>query len=159
MKNEIMKNRDCDDPKHQQEVLLRHSITKIEFDNAARSFFQPSPIDPPLVVTAARISNLIQDADCKKNCLLLQGSSDLVSGNSDISIQIINTPSPVAPPVIPASVCVLYSMLLFKAVLNIHKPDTFSFSKAISGSNPAIIFYVGNSGSTVYVCDLSDVYP
>ena len=158
MKNEMSTSWDCNDSEYQKEVLQAHAITQATFLAAVESFFYPSLPDSPEVISAEDIKEIIGDADCNEYALLLKGSDNPAYGNSDISIELISIPS--SPPVLSGYICVLYSVQLFKGIFNIHDADSFAFSKANnSNSQPDIMFYAKKTGNTVYVCDVSDVYP
>lgn len=158
MKNDALTSWNCNDPEYQREVLQAHAITQATFLAAVESFFYPSLPDPPQAISAEDIEKIIGDADCNEDALLLKGSNNPAYGNSDISIELISIPS--SPPVLSGYICVLHSVQLFKGIFNIHDADTFAFSKANnSNSQPDIMFYAKKAGNTVYICDVSDVYP
>ena len=158
MKSESFNSWNCDDPEYQKEILQAHSITDTTFQAAVDSFFSPSIPDLPQVISDQDLKDIIGNADCNEYAVLLQGSDNPASGNSDISITLI--PIPASPPVISGYICVLYSIPLFNGIFNIHHADSFAFSKAKNSlSQPDIMFYAEKTGNTVYVCNLSDVYP
>jgi len=158
MKNETPHSWCCNDPEHQREVLQTHAITDTTFQAAVASFFSPSTPDLPKIMSADDIKKIMSDADCNEYTLLLTGSDNPTSGNSDIGITLI--PIPASPPVISGYICVLYSIQLFKGIINVHNADVFAFSKANNSlSQPDIMFYAEKTGNTVYVCNLSAVYP
>lgn|GEM_PF-2022421 len=157
MNNEASISWNCDDSEYQREVLEAHAINQTTLQAAVVSFFYPSIPDQPKFISADDIEKIIGDADCNEDAVLLKGSDNPASGNSDISIELI--PIPASPPVLSGYICVLYSIQLFKGIFNIHDADSFAFSKANNSSQPDIMFYAKKTGNIVYVCNVSDVYP
>lgn len=102
----------------------------------------------PKKIKANEINSKIKDLDCEKSEISMNAREEDHSSNQEIDFEPTK------------AVTVIYSIALFKGILDKYKPDEFQFYKAVNAQGkPDIVFRVLKKGNTVYRGDLSGLRP
>ena len=146
----------CADPACQAQIAAAHSIKHEQaFDQLIANYYTPLGTTPPkpLEKTAAEIKAMLNGVNCATNVIDFDLAEADTTTHQNMSLKV----SPHYPPA-PGELA--YSIALFNGIL-LKSPTNFEFSRAIghvSGKATMAIKAV-NGQHTVYMGDLSDVFP
>ena len=79
---------DCGTPDQQEAFLSFHEITKTQFDAVVGWFNGPNPKPAPFIVSGVDMDNLISNADCKTEAVVIFGDITTL-GQTGMSIDLM----------------------------------------------------------------------
>jgi len=153
-------NYDCTNPFHVGKVVGDHGLFKSDFDQYIKNFIADyglTSTPKEKMVLASDIQTALSQGTCRNSKIKVwtgdegdENSPGTPDTNEDIYYR-LDTSSGAAS--------AYYSYALFRGVLEIYKPDTFHFYKAKKDGDLIFVFKAIQGGTTLYLGDLSELYP
>lgn len=153
----------CGDAQQQADFMLHHEITEAQFKAIEAWFNGPNPKSAPFIVSGVDMDNLISNADCKTEAVVISGDITKL-GHPEMNVSLM-TYSDLMPN-LPENVIGVYGIDLFAGLMKTKNADAFHFCKGTYtySTNPnqkleSAIFIAYANGAPVYYADFMPINP